>query len=123
MQKNPVVWFEIPVYDQARAKKFYEVVFDFELSTLEMGPMKMLMFPVVNEDYGLGGALVKAEGYKPSYEGTVVYFGVDDIDKTLQKVTASGGKTVLQKMPIGEYGFIAHFQDSEGNRVALHSMA
>jgi len=24
-------------------------------------------------------------------------------------------------MSIGEYGFIAHFQDSEGNRVALHA--
>jgi len=28
---------------------------------------------------------------------------------------------LLPKMSIGEYGFIAHFQDSEGNRVALHA--
>lgn len=53
---------------------------------------------------------------------SVVYFSVEGIDSALAKVQANGGKTLVPKMPIGEWGFIAHFKDSEGNRVALHSM-
>jgi uncharacterized protein len=122
MKTNPVAWFEIPVKDLTRAKKFYETVFDFELTTLEMGPRKMLFFPMTNDTYGSSGALVKEESFIPSYEGTVVYFSVSDIDVILGKITVSGGKTILPKMPIGEYGFVAYFEDSEGNRVALHTM-
>ena len=37
------------------------------------------------------------------------------------QVVDAGGKTLLPKISIGEHGFVAHFEDSEGNRVALHS--
>jgi predicted enzyme related to lactoylglutathione lyase len=70
---------------------------------------------------GATGVLVKAEGYAPSHAGTVVYLTVDNRDGMLTRVHASGGKTLMPKMGIGAYGFIAHFEDSEGNRVALHS--
>jgi len=52
---------------------------------------------------------------------TLVYLTVDNMDGMLIRVHASGGKTLMPKMQIGDYGFIAHFEDSEGNRVALHS--
>jgi hypothetical protein len=51
----------------------------------------------------------------------MVYFGVEDIDGTLKKVKNSGGKILNPKIGIGEYGFVGHFEDSEGNRVGLHS--
>ena len=122
MKTNPVNWFEIPVNDMERAKRFYESVFDVELSMLSMGTMQMYQFPMVDDTYGSAGTLVQMEGYKPSHDGTLVYFSVGDIDGTLGKVIASGGKTILPKMSIAEYGFVAHFEDSEGNKVALHSM-
>jgi predicted enzyme related to lactoylglutathione lyase len=56
------------------------------------------------------------------HAGTLVYITVADINATLAKINAKGGKTLLPRMAIGEYGFIAHFEDSEGNRVALHSV-
>ncbi len=65
---------------------------------------------------------MKEETFIPSYAGSLVYFSVVDIDATLAKVNASGGKTILPKMSIGEYGFVGYFEDSEGNRVALHTM-
>ena len=123
MKKNPVNWFEIPVDDLDRARKFYESVFDVELNLLEMGPMKMFQFPMVDGIYGTGGTLVKAAGSRPSQEGTLVYFSVGDIDGTLKKIIAGGGEIILPKMSIGEYGVVARFEDSEGNRVALHTMA
>jgi predicted enzyme related to lactoylglutathione lyase len=51
----------------------------------------------------------------------MVYFSVADIDATLKRVHQSGGRILNPKMSIGEYGFVGHFEDCEGNRVALHS--
>lgn len=121
-QMNPVNWFEIPVSNIERAKTFYEKVFGYELSMNEIGRMKMVWFPMTEDATGATGTLIKAEGYTPSHEGTLVYFSVDDIEGTLKKVNEQGGKILKQKMSIGEWGFVAHFEDCEGNRVALHSM-
>lgn len=120
-QTNPGNWFEIPVHDLERAKQFYETVFGFQLSLNEMGPMKMAWFPMTQEGSGAAGTLMKSEGYTPSHAGTLVYFSVTDIEGTLAKVNANGGKTLMPKTGIGEHGHIAHFQDCEGNRVGLHS--
>lgn len=122
MEMNPVTWFEIPVNDMARAKAFYESVFGFELSLNEMGPLSMAWFPMFEKAPGSTGTLMKNENYTPSHAGTLVYFSVEDIEATLERVVEKGGKVLNPKMSIGEHGFTAHFEDSEGNRVALHSI-
>jgi hypothetical protein len=122
IKTNPVNWFEIPVKDIGRARKFYEKVLGLELTPEEMGPYTMAFFPMVKDVTGATGTLIKGESYEPSHAGTVVYFSVDDIDEMLRRINANGGKTLLPKKSIGEYGFIAHFEDTEGNRLALHSM-
>jgi predicted enzyme related to lactoylglutathione lyase len=118
---NAVNWFEIPVSDMDRAKKFYETVLGYELALNSMGPMHMAWFPMEQGGTGSTGSLIKAEGYVPSETGSVVYFSVEDIEATLAKVNENGGETVNPKTSIGEYGFVAHFKDTEGNKVALHS--
>ena len=122
MASNPVNWFEIPVNDMERGKKFYEAVFGFQLTPLVMGPLTMAFFPSAQDAFGASGTLVKAESYVPSHSGTMVYFWTEDIDGTLARVEKNGGKIIRSKMSIGEYGFVGHFEDCEGNRVALHSM-
>ena len=121
-QVNPVVWFEVPVLDIKRAQNFYQAVFGYELSATQMGPMAMAMFPMNQGAVGAAGSLVQGESYIPSHAGPVLYFSVEDIEGTLKKISAYGGKTLTPKTGIGEYGFIAHFEDTEGNRLALHSM-
>ena len=121
-QSNPVSWFEIPVNDLQRAKNFYEQVFGVTLSVQEMGALKMAWFPMAQGGAGAAGALVKAESYVPSHAGTMVYFTVSDIDATLQRVEKNGGKLLRSKMSIGQHGYVGHFEDCEGNRIALHSM-
>jgi predicted enzyme related to lactoylglutathione lyase len=115
-------WFEIPVKDLDRAVKFYEKVFDVKLSPEEMGGMKMAMFPFTQNAPGAAGTLVQGESYEPSHAGTIVYFSVEDIPETLRRINANGGKTLMPKTGIGQYGFIAQYEDTEGNRLALHSM-
>ena len=117
---NPVNWFEIPVNDLARAKSFYESILGIELTESEMGPNKMAWFPMEKDAAGAAGTLIQGDGYTPSQEGTLVYLHVDDIEVTLGKIDDTGGKPLMPKMNIGQHGFIAHFEDSEGNRVALH---
>ncbi len=122
VKTNPVNWFEIPVKDIGRARKFYEKVLGFELTPEEMAPYTLAFFPMTQNVSGAAGTLIKGESYEPSHAGTVVYFSVDDIDEVLRRINANGGKTLLPKKNIGKYGFIAHFEDTEGNRLALHSM-
>jgi predicted enzyme related to lactoylglutathione lyase len=50
--------------------------------------------------------------------------GGRDLATVLARVEGAGGKILVGKTPITpEYGYFAHFLDTEGNRVGLHSMA
>ena len=123
LKPNPVNWFEIPVSDMPRATKFYNEAFGIHLEPVTMGPGTFAFFPMARETAGAGGTLVLGPGATPSHQGTLVYFNVPAIDATLEQINKAGGKTLLPRGSIGEYGFIAHFEDSEGNRVALHEPA
>ena len=118
---NPVNWFEIPVADLDRARRFYQAVFDYEMPLQEMGPLKMAWFPMERNGQNATGSLVKAESYIPSHQGSMVYLSVDDVAVTLKKIVPNGGTVVNPKSSIGEFGFVGHFEDTEGNRVGLHS--
>ena len=127
MKSNPVGWFEIYVQDMSRAKAFYEAVFQAKLSSL-MNPatanvagMQMWAFPSSMESYGAPGALVQMEGC-PSGGSTLVYFSCEDCLVEAQRAAISGGKIFKEKTSIGEYGFIALVQDTEGNMIGLHSL-
>jgi hypothetical protein len=122
MEKNVVNWFEIPVNDIARAKRFYKQLLGKDFQDLDMPNTEMSSFPTVEGGEYATGALVKSEGYEPSQKGIVVYFHCDDVNGPLEKVESLGGKVLIPKLSIGENGFIAHIIDSEGNRVALHSV-
>ena len=121
---NIVNWFEIPTQDLERARKFYEHVFNTKLQELQgTSTTKMLMFPGNHAHAGAMGTLIHSETILPSQHGTVVYFHCQDLSEELGRVEANNGKILLPKTAIGdgENGYIAHFSDTEGNRVALHS--
>ncbi|MBN2009837.1 VOC family protein [candidate division KSB1 bacterium] len=120
--KSVAVWFELPVTDMERAKKFYQQIFEIEMDTTEMGGALMSFFPM--EETSNSGALVKADDAVPSDKGTLVYLnGGDDLTYTLQRVEPAGGKLVVAKTQISpEYGYFGLFRDTEGNIVGLHSM-
>jgi predicted enzyme related to lactoylglutathione lyase len=125
MMKNAINWFEIPVTDFDRAKKFYEAIFDYEMPVMDMGGIKMGILLFDQAGGGVGGSIIAApEFYKPSTEGTLVYLnGGTDLDVVLGRVEGAGGKVVAPKKLIAEeVGHMGMFHDTEGNRVALHSM-
>jgi uncharacterized protein len=120
---NPVSYFEIPVADMARAMRFYERVLlvDFELVEIDGHPMAL--FPFDKDAAGITGALAHGESYRPGPQGARVYFSVADIDATLSRAVEAGGAVLYPKTSIGEHGFVAEFEDSEGNCIAIRSPA
>jgi predicted enzyme related to lactoylglutathione lyase len=125
MKNNIVGWFEIPVSNMAKAMKFYETVFDLKLNPSNMGPFEMAIFPMAEKAPGAAGALVFHKEYKPSSDGTLVYFTSPsgDLNNELAKIESAGGRVFRPKTLIAEdIGYLAIFGDTEGNRLALHSM-
>jgi uncharacterized protein len=119
---NAINWFEIPVTDFTRAKKFYEALYGAEIIEMPFPNGKYGMLPADMQN-GVGGGIVQGEGFEPSTKGTIVYLnGGDDLSTPLSKVESAGGKILMPKTAIGANGFMAHFLDTEGNKVALHSM-
>ena len=120
---NAINWFEIPASDFDRACEFYGKILNGEINKMDTPTgIKMGMLP--NFEMGsVGGAVVSGEGYEPSNKGIVPYLNAgEDLSVPLSKVEKAGGKIVMPKTSIGQNGFMAHFIDTEGNRVALHSM-
>lgn len=120
---NPVVHFEIPVTDLDRAVRFYEAVFETKLTRQDVDGYAMAFFPRVDGKTGASGALAKGDVYVPSKSGAILYFDVPRIDPVLSRATANGGKVLYPKKDIGEAGFVAEIEDSEGNRIALSEPA
>jgi predicted enzyme related to lactoylglutathione lyase len=125
MSGNPVTWFEIYVKDMERAKAFYEKTLGLKLQKLET-PAKeiteMWSFPMGKDSYGATGALVKMADGPTGVGGTMVYFECQDCAVEAKKVRENGGKIMKDKFAIGQHGFIALGNDSEGNMIGLHSM-
>ena len=122
MKQNMVVWFEIAVSNMARAKKFYETVFEIEIQVVDFNGIVMGWFPNAGEAIGATGSLIQQESYMPSKEGTLVYFASEDVQNELDRIEAAGGKIYQEKTMISEeHGYMGVFIDTEGNRVALHS--
>ena len=118
---NAISWFELPANNFERAMKFYSDILGQYLQPMDHPDMKMAFFPTSNN--GVGGCVTHGNGNKPQAEGTMVYLnGGENLSIPLARVEKAGGKVIMPKTPIGENGFMAIIMDTEGNRVAFHSM-
>lgn len=126
-QTNVLTWFEIPVVDIDRAKKFYETILEIEMIKRADGDEEAVFFPfnpdVIQATSGrVTGVLAKSDN-RPSEKGTLVYINAYPVlQNVLDRVASAGGKIVQPKTPIVA-GFIAVIIDSEGNKIGLHSEA
>lgn len=122
--QNPVGWFEIYVNDMERAVKFYEAVFQIQLSRLDAPKEGLMMyaFPMTMDGYGAAGALAKMEGVSAGPGSVLIYFSCDDCADQAARAAENGGSVIHEKFAIGEHGFIAMVNDSEGNIIGLHSI-
>lgn len=108
-----VIHFEIPVDDGGRATTFYGQVFGWPFE--QWGDMPFWS-TAAGEGPGIGGALAQRE---PGSTGLMFYISVPDISAALVSVERHGGRIENAPMPIPGVGWMAHFVDSEGNRVGV----
>jgi uncharacterized protein len=122
---NMVGWFEIPVTSMERAIRFYETVFNIKMSLQQFGPIEMAFFPWIERSMGSAGGLILSPGsYTPSHDGVLIYFTSfsGDVNIELSRVETAGGKVLVPKRQISpEIGYMGVFEDSEGNRIAVHN--
>ena len=123
--KNPANWFTIYVRDLARAKAFYEAVFQIALEDLpvEGTEARYATFPGDNSAPGCGGMLCHnpQQPFTPG-NSVLLYFGCDDCAIEAARAAQHGGKVLTGKTSLGSnYGFDAVIEDSEGNRIGLYS--
>jgi len=119
-----VVHFEVPYEEAKRAKDFYQKVFGWKINDV---PMKDVEYQMINTGPTGEDGMVKEKGFingglTPRNEmakGPVIVMGVEDIHEKLKEVEESGGKTVMDPVPVGEMGFYAYFKDTEDNVIGI----
>lgn len=119
--QDMISWFEIPVSDFDRARKFYETIFDVQMTVTEMQGYRMAFFPAFEGK--VSGAICYGEGYIPSGAGSLLYLNANpDLNLVLDRATAAGGRIIVPKTMVSpETGYYAFLVDTEGNRIALYS--
>lgn len=120
--ENLINWFEIPAKDFNRAVEFYKGILDVEIQESEIFGTKMGFFP--SDGKNVSGAIVQGNDYIPSTEGVTLYLnGGENLQLILNKVEKCDGKIIVPKTHISpEMGYFAMFLDTEGNKLALHSI-
>ena len=120
--QNLINWFEIPAANFGRAVSFYKAVLGHDIEETEMFGTKMGFFP--SDGRNVSGAVVQGNDYTPSTSGVVAYLnGGHDLQQVLDKVALNHGTVIVPKTQISpEMGYFGMFIDTEGNKMAVHSI-
>ncbi len=122
---NPVVHFEMPYRDGARAARFYAEAFGWQTQTLgeEMGHYILVTTALSDVKPGAPAGAINGGlyPYKPDWpaQHPSVVIGVEDIQAAMARVATAGGQVLGEPMTIPGVGAYVAFVDTEGNR---HSM-
>jgi len=107
-----VVHFEIQADNPQRASRFYQKVFDWEISKWD-GPQDYWLIATGEKtEPGINGGMMRRHGSVDPVRNTIQ---VSDVDEYVKKVTDNGGEIVEPKMPIPGMGYLAYCKDTEGN--------
>jgi predicted enzyme related to lactoylglutathione lyase len=118
---NVLVWVDIPVTDLDRAIRFYSAVLAAPVTKQEYPGMAIGLLPGAGQE--VTGCLHLSDHDRPSEHGPLIYLSCQGrLDEAVAEVELGGGTVLKAKHEIGPYGFRAVVMDSEGNRIALHSM-
>lgn len=119
--KNQVVWVDIPVIDLDRAIAFYSKMLGEPVEKINNGGLVAGILS--HTEGGNGGCLYTSPDHLPSSNGPMIYLNAEGrLTKALEAVKSNKGKVLKEIHSIGPHGFCAVVLDSEGNRIAIHSM-
>jgi predicted enzyme related to lactoylglutathione lyase len=119
---DKVVHFEIPFDDGDRATTFYREAFDWGINSMPQMQYSLVTTTPTGEDGsptevgGINGGMLARQD---PITAPVITIGVADLDESLAKIEKLGGKVTRGRQPVGDMGFAAYFQDTEGNLIGL----
>jgi predicted enzyme related to lactoylglutathione lyase len=102
------VWHDLMSTDLEGSKKFYGELFGWQVKKDEQGPYNLILA----EGKDIGGMMKLERAGIPSH--WVGYISVDNIDDTIGKITANGGKIHHPKTDIPKIGQFAVAADPQG---------
>ncbi|KAH7025116.1 Glyoxalase/Bleomycin resistance protein/Dihydroxybiphenyl dioxygenase [Microdochium trichocladiopsis] len=122
------VWLGISASNVPRAREFYAKVFDWTFkqhSTQPDDPEKLAMFDF-NPGVSLSGGIQKAPEstgvLQPGGAGVVIYWLVEDLDKSAAAIEAAGGSMLSGPEKEGESGMYRYFKDTEGTTGGIYQI-
>ncbi len=107
-----VVHFEIPAEDTGRARSFFGELFGWSFES-QPGTTEYWVADT-GEEPGVG--LLPRAGRE---RNVLLYFDVDDVEAAAARVEQLGGKIVVPKTRVENKGWLAKFEDTEGNLFGL----
>lgn len=108
------LWYELLTSDPDAAGKFYGDVIGWESRSANQEGMDYRLFSASGSDIGGYMALPPEAadcGAKPGWLG---YIAVDDVDASVERITAAGGKVQMPAMDIEGVGRMAMVADPQG---------
>ena len=116
-QHGAFSWSELIVDDVDSAIGFYSEVIGWEIEEMEMPQNKY--YVLKSDGVPVGGIMGKPEGseHLPDHCGT--YITVNDVDETLAKAEAAGGKPVYPPMDVPGVGRMCAIADRSGAVVSI----
>ena len=113
-----ICWTELGTKDVAAAKKFYTEIFGWKVSESKgAGEMDYSEIEIGGRQVGGMYQLTEQMGNIPSH--WISYISVDDVDKTVEQVTAHGGKIMMPVKEIPHVGRFCVITDPTGAAIAL----
>ncbi|MBG6084607.1 VOC family protein [Zhihengliuella flava] len=118
---NPV-WIDINFPDPAAGEEFYTSLFGwtFEDQGPTMGDYRMIHAPGGHVIAGASPGIPQDASVPTEW---MVHLGVDDLEAALTRVSAAGGKTLSEPMPVGELGTVAVVSTPSGAALGLWQAA
>ena len=109
--KSRVVHFEIPSDEPEKAMDFFEKTFGWQFD--KFGE-EDYWFAKTGEDdnMGIDGGIMKRNDPNQPVVNSIM---VESVEESSKKIEENGGKVVVPKFAIPGMGWIAYFQDPDGN--------
>ena len=111
-------WNELMTTDPEAAQKFYGEVFGWGMQEYPMGDFNYTVVKIGEEAVGGISPMPPESAGTPPNWGT--YITVDNVDVTVEKVTALNGKVLSPPTDIPDVGRYALLQDPQG--ATLHAI-
>lgn len=122
---DPVVHFEMPYKDGARAAAFYAAAFGWKMTDLGAASGNYILATTAESDAKPGSAAGAINGglypFKPDWpmQYPSVVIGVEDIQKAMERIRVNGGRVLGEPILIPGFGDYVSFLDTEGNRHSI----